>query len=98
MVIWDCVTAILSPQHPLPEICWYASVNSHSYYELDEHIRPLLYICHPCVYQYNFYANLKLMPEELFRILDKFNIPHDSFNDQPAQHDTRSLMPKYFLN
>ena len=25
MVIWDCVTAILSPQHPLPEICWYAS-------------------------------------------------------------------------
>ena len=26
MVIWDCVTAILSPQHPLPEICWYASV------------------------------------------------------------------------
>ena len=71
-------------------------LNSHTYYELDEHIRPLLYICHPCVYQYDFYANLKLMPKELFRILDKFNIPHDSFKNQPAQHDTKSLMSKYY--
>ena len=39
-------------------------LDSHSYYELDPHFRPLMYVCHPCVFQYDFYANLKLMPEE----------------------------------
>ena len=71
-------------------------LNSHNYYDLDEHLRPLQYICHPCVYQYDFYANLKLMPGELFRLLDRFNIPHDSFRNEPAPHDTRTLMSAYY--
>ena len=71
-------------------------LDSHSYYELDEHLRPLMYICHPCVFQYDFYANLKLMPEELFRIMDKYNIPYESFRNQPAPHDTKLLMSEYY--
>ena len=71
-------------------------LNSHSYYELDEHFRPLLYICHPCVFQYDFYANLKLMPEEFDRLFKKFNIPNNAFNSQKPSRDTGSLMPKYY--
>jgi len=71
-------------------------LDSHNYYDLDSHLRPLQYICHPCVFQYDFYANLKLMPEDLFRLLDRFDIPHDSFKNQPAPHDTESLMTKYY--
>ena len=71
-------------------------LDTHSYYELDEHLRPLQYICHPCVFQYDFYANLKLMPEELFRLLDRYNISPDSFRNEPAPHDTRSLMSQYY--
>ena len=71
-------------------------LDSHGYYELDPHFRPLQYVCHPCVFQYDFYANLKLMPEEFDRLFKKFNIPHESFRDQPAHHNTASLMPKYY--
>ena len=71
-------------------------LNSHSYYELDPHFRPLQYICHPCVFQYDFYANLKLMPEEFDRLFKKFNIPNDSFKNQAAHHDTGSLVPEYY--
>ena len=71
-------------------------LNSHSYYELDPHFRPLQYICHPCVFHYDFYANLKLMPEEFDRLFKKFNIPNDSFKNQAAHHDTGSLVPEYY--
>ena len=71
-------------------------LNSHSYYELDPHFRPLQYVCHPCVFQYDFYANLKLMPKEFDRLFKKFNISHESFRDQHGRHDTASLMPKYY--
>ncbi|XP_065889096.1 carbohydrate sulfotransferase 14-like [Dysidea avara] len=71
-------------------------LGSHSYYDLDPHFRPLQYICHPCVFHYDFYANLKLMPAEFDRLFEKFNIPQDSFRNQPAHHDTGSLMPKYY--
>ena len=71
-------------------------LDSHSYYELDPHFRPLQYICHPCVFQYDFYANLKLMPEEFDRLFKKFNIPNNSFRNQPAHHDTGSMMPRYY--
>jgi len=71
-------------------------LGSHSYYELDPHFRPLMYVCHPCVFQYDFYANLKLMPEEFDRLFKKFNIPNNSFRNQPGHHDTASLMPRYY--
>ena len=71
-------------------------LGSHSYYDLDPHFRPLQYICHPCVFHYDFYANLKLMPAEFDHLFEKFNIPQDSFRNQPAHHDTGSLMPKYY--
>ena len=71
-------------------------LGSHNYYDLDPHFRPLQYICHPCVFHYDFYANLKLMPAEFDHLFEKFNIPQDSFRNQPAHHDTSSLMPKYY--
>jgi len=71
-------------------------LGSHSYYKLNPHFRPLQYICHPCVFHYDFYANLKLMPAEFDRLFEKFNIPQDSFKNQPSHHDTGSLMPKYY--
>ena len=72
-------------------------LDSHSYYELDAHFRPLQYVCHPCVFKYDFYANLKLMPKEFDRLFEKFNIPNNSFKGQDvAHHDTGSLMPSYY--
>ena len=72
-------------------------LDSHSYYELDPHFRPLMYICHPCVFQYDFYANLKLMPKEFDQLFKKFNIPNNSLKGQEIVHrDTGSLMPRYY--
>ncbi|XP_065889066.1 carbohydrate sulfotransferase 9-like isoform X2 [Dysidea avara] len=72
-------------------------LGSHSYYDLDPHFRPLQYICHPCVFHYDFYANLKLMPAEFDRLLKKFDIPKNFFKNQRGhRRDTGSLMPKYY--
>ena len=36
------------------------------------------------------------MPKELFWLMDEYSIPHKSFRNQPAHHDTKSLMSEYY--
>lgn len=43
--------------------------------EYNEHFKPVLELCYPCVVQYNFYANFKVLNYDIYATLDYLGIP-----------------------
>ena len=66
---------------------------------LNEHFVPSLELCHPCIVQYNFYGNFRMISSDVKQIIEKFEVDpkyykaislHDSVNL------TARLLPMYY--
>lgn len=49
----------------------------------DEHFKPIVYLCLPCLIHYNFYGNFKMLPDDSKEVLDRFNL-NSSYYDQSS--------------
>ena len=47
----------------------------------NEHFTKQINLCFPCHVKYDFYANFKYLPDDAFRIMDKFQIPHHYYRN-----------------
>lgn len=65
---------------------------------LNEHYKPVMELCHPCVVQYNMYTNFKYLPEDAFQILDLLRIPRYYYlnTESHPQTPTSALLDDFF--
>ena len=68
--------------------------------KVNEHFQPIIYLCHPCAINYNFYGNFKLLPRDADTLVEKFNL-NSSYYDNKSYishklYNTSDLVPKYF--
>ena len=60
-----------------PFIVLHVRRNAH----LNEHFESMTALCQPCVFDYDYYANFKYLPEDANRFMDKFGIPQFYYRD-----------------
>jgi len=68
--------------------------------KINEHFRPVIYLCHPCAINYNFYGNFKLLPQDADTLIEHFKL-NSSYYDNKSyishqRYNTSDLVPKYF--
>ena len=66
----------------------------------DEHFKPIVYLCLPCLVNYNFYGNFKLLPDDSKEVLDRLKL-NSSYYDQSSfishkSYKTSDLVTEYF--
>ena len=66
----------------------------------NEHFKPIIYQCYPCVINYNFYGSFKLLPNDANAVLEHFKL-NSSYYDKKSfishtSYKTSDLVPKYF--
>lgn len=68
--------------------------------KVNEHFKPMIYLCHPCAIYYNFYGNFKLLPQDADTLIKQFNLNSSYYDNQSyISHklfNTSDLVPKYF--
>ena len=42
--------------------------------ETDEHFTPIIHLCHPCIINYNFNGNFKLLPKDADAVIEHFKL------------------------
>lgn len=75
-------------------------LNMENLKRLNEHFKPIIYLCHPCAINYNFYGNFKLLPGDADTLVKQFNL-NSSYYDNKSYishklYNTSDLVPKYF--
>ena len=65
---------------------------------LNEHYKPVMELCHPCVVQYNMYTNFKYLPADAFWIMDLLKIPRYYYLniESHPQTPTSALLDNFF--
>ena len=68
--------------------------------EANEHFKPIIYLCHPCAINYNFYGNFKLLPKDANALIKHFKL-NSSYYDSKSyishtSYKTSNLVHKYF--
>jgi hypothetical protein len=65
---------------------------------LNEHLESMTTLCQPCVFDYDYYANFKYLPEDANRFMDKFGIPHFYYRDVENHpiYSTRELTDFFY--
>ena len=66
----------------------------------NKHFKPIVYLCLPCIINYNFYGNFKLLPDDAKEVLDHFNL-NSSYYDYSSfishkSYKTSDVVTKYF--
>ena len=66
----------------------------------DEHFKPIIYLCHPCAINYNFYDNFKLLPNDANAVLEHFKLNSSYYDNKSfishTSYKTSDLVTKYF--
>ena len=66
----------------------------------NEHFRPIIHLCHPCVINYNFYGNFKLLPNDANAVLEHFKLNLSYYDNKSfishISYKTSDLVTKYF--
>lgn len=68
--------------------------------KVNEHFQPVIYLCHPCAINYNFYGNFKLLPRDAETLLINFQLNNSYYDSQSyishKKYNTSELVPNYF--
>ena len=58
----------------------------------------MLDLCFPCVVDYDVFISFKNLPDDAFRVMDMFGIPHDYYRnvENHPQYSTSDLVGLYF--
>ena len=75
-------------------------LNMENLKKVNEHFQPIIYLCHPCAINYNFYGNFKLLPSDADTLVEMFKL-NSSYYDNKSYishklYNTSDLVPKYF--
>ena len=74
--------------------------HTHTHRRANEHLQPMLQLCHPCSVDYDVYISFKHLPDDAFRVLDMFDIPHEYYRniENHPEYATSDLVELYFGN
>ena len=67
--------------------------------QINPHIKPMIYGCHPCRMRYNFYGNFQTYSEDAHMVMKHLNIDPSFYRDKSlhsASQQTRSYLRKYY--
>ena len=67
--------------------------------ELNEHFRPVIDICHPCLAQFNFYGNFRNFSTDIHQLIRKFETEPRFYRDESLHsrgEKTHSMLEDYF--
>ena len=58
----------------------------------------MLDLCFPCVVDYDVFISFKNLPDDAFRVMDMFGIPHDYYRnvENHPEYSTSDLVGLYF--
>ena len=58
----------------------------------------MLDLCFPCVVDYDVFISFKNLPDDAFRVMDMFGIPHDYYRNvaNHPKYSTSDLVGLYF--
>ena len=66
---------------------------------LEPHFRPMIHFIHPCSVTYDFYGNFKHYSSDMHKVMDKFSIPRELFEDEgyyESGQNTSSVLASYY--
>ena len=83
---------------PRSSVCTYIPLALCRGVRLNEHLESMTTLCQPCVFDYDYYANFKYLPEDANRVMDKFGIPHFYYRDVENHpiYSTRELTDFFY--
>ena len=65
----------------------------------NEHFRPSMDICHPCLVKYDFYANFKNISSDVKALIEKFQTNPRYYRDESlhsTQEQTNTKLARYY--
>ena len=66
----------------------------------NEHFRPVIHLCHPCIINYNFYGNFKLLPKDANAVIEHFKLNSSYYDDKSfishMSYNTSDVVTRYF--
>lgn len=67
--------------------------------KLNDHYRPSIDICHPCIARYNFYANFRNFSTDVAQLIKKFQTEPRFYRDQSlhiSSEQTSQMLTEYY--
>ena len=62
--------------------------------------RPVIHLCHPCIINYNFYGNFKLLPKDANAVIEHFKLNSSYYDDKSfishMLYNTSDVVTRYF--